>query len=144
MRFREEIQAVPRQIDITCCFVVAGILRDCDGRVLITERIGDHAFPGLCEFPGGKIKDGEESLPALKRELGEELGIEVLAQTLFMSLKHNYPDRSVSIDFYLIHTWTNTPKGRDGQALKWLRPDALEEGLLLPADGPVIRALRRL
>ena len=144
MRFREEIQAVPRQIDIVCCCVVTGILRDCDGRVLIAERIGDHAFDGLWEFPGGKIKDGEEPLSALKRELGEELGIEVLAQTLFMSLDHNYPDRSVSIDFYLINTWVNTPKGRGGQALKWLRPDALEEGLFLPADGPVIRALRRL
>jgi 8-oxo-dGTP diphosphatase len=98
----------------------------------------------LWEFPGGKIKDGEEPLLALKRELNEELGIEVLAQTLFMSLQHNYPDRSVSIDFYLIHTWTNAPKGRDGQALKWLRPDALEESFLLPADGPVIRALQRL
>ena len=144
MRFREEIQAVPRQIDITCCYVVAGILRDYDGRVLITERIGDHAFAGLWEFPGGKIKDGEEPLSALKRELGEELGIEVLTQTLFMNLEHNYPDRLVSIDFYLINTWTNVPKGRDGQALKWLRPDAIEEELLLPADGPVIQALRHL
>lgn len=144
MRFREEIQAVPRQIDITCCCVVAGILRDCDGRVLITERIGDHAFVDLWEFPGGKIKDGEEPLSALKRELGEELGIEVLTQTLFMNLEHNYPDRLVSIDFYLINTWTNVPKGMDGQALKWLRPDAIEEELLLPADGPVVQALRHL
>lgn len=144
MRFREEIQAVPRQIDITCCCVVAGILRDRDGRVLITERIGDHAFVGLWEFPGGKIKDGEESLSALKRELGEELGIEVLTQTLFMNLEHNYPDRLVSIDFYLINTWTNVPKGMDGQVLKWLRPDAIEEELLLPADGPVVQALRHL
>jgi 8-oxo-dGTP diphosphatase len=98
----------------------------------------------LWEFPGGKIKDGEEPLLALKRELGEELGIEVLTQTLFMNLNHNYPDRLVSIDFYLINTWTNVPKGMDGQALKWLRPDAIEEELLLPADGPVVQALRHL
>jgi len=116
--------------------VVAGILRDVNGRVLIAERIGDQAFAGLWEFPGGKIKDGEESLSALKREIDEELGIEILQPTLFMSLDHDYPDRSVSIDF--------TPEGRDGQALRWVSPDALEEDYLLPADGPVIRALRLL
>ncbi len=49
--------------------VVAGILRDDDGRVLIAERIGDQAFAGLWEFPGGKIRDGEESLSALEREI---------------------------------------------------------------------------
>jgi len=123
--------------------VVAGILRDDNGCVLIAERIGDQAFAGLWEFPGGKIKDGEESLSALKREIDEELGIEILQPTLFMSLDHDYPDGSVSIDFYLINDWSNKPEGRDGQALRWVSPDALEEDLLLPADGPVIRALRQ-
>jgi 8-oxo-dGTP diphosphatase len=120
--------------------VVAGILRDDNGCVLIAERIGDQAFAGLWEFPGGKIRDGEASLSALKREIDEELGIEILQPTLFMSLDHDYPDRSVSIDFYLINDWSNT----HGQALRWVSPDALEEDFLLPADGPVIRALRQL
>ena len=124
--------------------VVAGILRDDNGCVLIAERIGDQAFAGLWEFPGGKIKDDEESLSALRREIDEELGIEILQPTLFMSLDHDYPDRSVSIDFYLIKDWSNTPEGRDGQALRWVSPDALEEDSLLPVDGPVIRALRQL
>lgn len=112
--------------------------------MLVAERTGDHAFAGLWEFPGGKIKDGEESLSALRRELCEELGIKVLEQSLFISLHHNYPDRSVSIDFYLVSGWANTPRGRDGQALKWVKPDSLAEDSLLPADGPVIEALRRL
>ncbi len=124
--------------------VAAGILRDQSGRVLIAERTGDHLFAGLWEFPGGKLKEGEESLSALSRELGEELGIEIVDQALFMSLEHDYPDRSVSIDFYLIEHWLNTPESRDGQELKWIRPDELTEELLLPADGPVIKALQRL
>ncbi len=124
--------------------VAAGILRDQSGRVLIAERTGDHLFAGLWEFPGGKLKEGEESLSALSRELGEELGIEIVDQSLFMSLEHDYPDRSVCIDFYLIEHWLNTPESRDGQELKWIRPDELTEELLLPADGPVIKALQRL
>ncbi len=149
MWIRQEVQAVSRQTFLARngkirIRVVAGILRDDNGRVLIAERIGDQAFAGLWEFPGGKIKDGEESLSALKREIDEELGIEILQPTLFMSLDHDYPDRSVAIDFYLINDWSNTPEGRDGQALRWVSPDALEENYLLPADGPVIRALREL
>ncbi len=123
--------------------VAAGILLDSAGRVLVTERIGDHSFAGLWEFPGGKIEDGEESVSALNRELGEELGIEIVDQSLFMSLDHEYADRSVSIDFYLIENWRNTPEGRDGQALMWILPEELAEDLLLPADAPVIEALRQ-
>ncbi len=129
---------MPRQT-----YVVAGILLGEDGRVLVTERIGDHSFAGLWEFPGGKIEDGEDSLSALGRELREELGIEIVEQFLFMSLDHDYADRSVSIDFYLIKHWRNTPVGRDGQALMWILPEELAEDLLLPADAPVIEALRR-
>lgn len=144
MRFREEIQAVPRQAELGCIRVAAGILWDDDGRVLVTERTGDRAFAGLWEFPGGKLEDGEEPIFALRRELREELGIESHCETLFMSLKHDYADRSVAIDFYRIENWSNTPTGRDGQALMWIRPDDLSEELLLPADAPVVYALRRL
>ena len=129
---------MPRQT-----YVVAGILLDGHGRVLVTERIGDHSFAGLWEFPGGKIEDGEDSLSALGRELGEELGVEIVEQSLFMSLDYDYADRSVSIDFYLIKHWRNTPMGRDGQALMWILPEELAEDSLLPADAPVIEALRR-
>lgn len=89
------------------------------------------------------MMDGEQSAAALRRELHEELGIEIVDQVLFMSVEHAYPDRSVSIDFYLIEEWRNTPEGRDGQALMWISPNALSEDLLLPADSAVITALQQ-
>lgn len=135
---------MPRQTNVVAIRIAAGILRDNDGRVLIAERTGDRSFSGLWEFPGGKLKDCEESLSALRRELTEELGIDILDPVLFMSLDHDYPDRSVSIDFYLIKQWMNSPTGRDGQALAWVLPNALEENMLLPADAPVVQALRSL
>ena len=137
--FRQKIQAVPRPIN-----VAAGILLDGNGRVLITERTGNRSFAGLWEFPGGKLKDGEKSVAALHRELNEELGIEVLEQSFYMSIEHDYPDRSVSIDFYLVGQWQKKPAGKDGQALKWISPVELSEEMLLPADGPVLAALKRL
>jgi 8-oxo-dGTP diphosphatase len=60
-----------------------------------------------------------------------------------ISVEHDYVDRSVYIDFYLIEVWLNTPEGRDGQALMWIRPEELAEDLLLPADAPAIDALRQ-
>ena len=122
--------------------VVAGILEDAAGRVLITERVDDGPFHGLWEFPGGKIRHGESPSGALVRELTEEIGVEPLESTHFISLRHDYPDRSVSIDFYLVARWQNEPHGLEGQALSWVAVDDLDTAILLPANKPVVAALR--
>jgi 8-oxo-dGTP diphosphatase len=124
--------------------VAAGILRDPRGRVLITERVGGGPFQGMWEFPGGKIVGGESPEQALARELAEELGIELSAVERFMHLEHDYPDRSVSIHFFLVDAWINEPAGLEGQALRWVPPASLGDHDILPADVPVIRALQQM
>jgi 8-oxo-dGTP diphosphatase len=123
--------------------VAAGILCDADGRVLIAERLGDGPFHGLWEFPGGKIASHETPLEALSRELAEELGIEVTACASFMNLRHEYDDRVVTIEFFIVSDWNSEPVGREGQALRWVPRNRLDADELLPADVPVIEALRR-
>lgn len=124
--------------------VAAGILRDTAGRVLISERLCDGPFNGLWEFPGGKIGAGESAAQALARELEEELGIEVAAIEYFMHIEHDYPDRSVSIDFFVVSAWKNEPAGLEGQALRWVETASLADQMLLPADVPVIEALQQI
>ena len=124
--------------------VAAGVLRDSSGRVLITERVGGGPFQGMWEFPGGKIGDGESPKQALARELSEELGIEPVAVEYFMHLEHDYPDRSVSIHFFLVDGWQNEPAGLEGQALRWVPPASLGDQNILPADVPVIEALQQM
>ena len=124
--------------------VAAGILRDPHGRVLIAERLGGGAFQGMWEFPGGKIGDGESPEQALARELLEELGVELGAAERFMHLEHDYPDRSVSIHFFLVSSWSREPVGLEGQALRWVAPASLVEHDILPADLPVIEALQQM
>ncbi len=124
--------------------VAAGILFDARGRVLIAERVGGGPFQGMWEFPGGKIGDGESPEQALARELAEELGIEMGAFERFMHLEHDYPDRSVSIHFFLVSAWKNDPAGLEGQALCWVPPASLGDHELLPADVPVIEALQQM
>lgn len=141
MWFWKEIQAVPRQTGLRRINVVAGILCDSMGRVLIAERIGDNPFSGLWEFPGGKIAVGESAEGALARELLEELGVELLDYTHLLNVDHDYSDRNVSIRFYRVTNWRNEPQGLDGQQLRWVNTDDLDASQLLPADLPVIDVL---
>jgi 8-oxo-dGTP diphosphatase len=122
--------------------VAAGILRDTAGRVLISERLCVGPFNGLWEFPGGKIGAGESAADALRRELAEELGVTVTAAQPFMELHHEYPDRTVHLEFFLVTSWQGEPAGLEGQGIRWLSVSELDAGVLLPADAPVIEALR--
>jgi len=122
--------------------VVAGILRDADGRVLIAQRpVGKH-LAGRWEFPGGKLAPGESPAAGLRRELAEELGIEMLAARPLLRIRHKYHDRRVLLDFWTVTRYRGVPASHDGQALDWVAPDNLPAHDLLEADRPVIAALR--
>ena len=123
--------------------VAAGILCDASGRVLIAERLDDGPFHGMWEFPGGKIALDETPVEALSRELAEELGIEVTVCASFMNLRHEYDDYVVTIEFFIVSDWNSEPIGREGQALRWVPRDRLDADELLPADVPVVKALRQ-
>lgn len=124
--------------------VVAAALYDAAGRVLIAQRPAGKHLAGRWEFPGGKVAAGESEGAALVRELREELGIEVIASRPFMRLEHFYPDRSVELSMWIIERFAGTPRGLDGQALRWVAPAGLPDEDLLEADRPFIEVLRHL
>lgn len=123
--------------------MVAAALVDSDGRVLISQRPAEKMLGGLWEFPGGKIEAGERPEQALIRELDEELGITVreacLAPLTFAS--HAYPDMHLLMPLFICRRWEGTPASREGQLLKWVRPRALRDFPMPPADEPLIPAL---
>ena len=96
------------------------------------------------EFPGGKLAEGESAKDALRRELGEELGIEITSCEHFHRLEHDYPDMRVVIDFFLVRKWLGTPSGVEGQAVQWFSPSEMPPELLLPADAPILEQLKEL
>jgi len=122
--------------------VAAGILRNTGGQVLITERIETGPYCDLWEFPGGKIHAGESALGALKRELLEEIGIEATAIEPFMNLTHEYADRTVELEFFDVTEWSGEPAGLEGQQIRWVDISDLRADELLPADAPVVSALK--
>lgn len=123
--------------------VVAGALFDAQGRVLIAQRPAGKHMAGGWEFPGGKLETNEDRFEGLKRELREELGVEVLSATPLISYEHAYAERAVLLDLWLVHEFTGTPQSLDAQALRWVNIDELESVGLLEADRPMIGALKK-
>ena len=123
--------------------VVAVALVDPDNRVLIAERPAGKALAGLWEFPGGKVEPGERPEEALIRELREELGITVreacLAPLTFAS--HAYPDMHLLMPLFICRRWEGVAASLEGQPLKWVRPRALRDFPMPPADAPLIPTL---
>jgi 8-oxo-dGTP diphosphatase len=123
--------------------VAACALVDPDRRVLIAQRPEDKMFPGLWEFPGGKLEEGETPEAALIRELHEELGISTqsacLAPLAFVS--HAYESFHLLMPLYVCRKWQGTPQPIEHVALKWVRPQALRDYPMPPADEPLIAAL---
>lgn len=125
------------------CRVSAGILRDATGRVLIAQRPPDKHMAGWWEFPGGKAAADESGAEALARELSEELGIRIGNAEPLLQLRHDYPDRTVELDVFVVADFQGEARGLEGQALRWVAPEALSAEPLLPADRPIVEALIR-
>jgi 8-oxo-dGTP diphosphatase len=123
--------------------VVAGVLYDERGRVLIAQRPAGKALAGRWEFPGGKVADGEAPFDALVRELEEELGLVVASATPLMDYAVSYPGRTIRLDVWVVGEWSGTARGLDGQAFEWVVPAELGNHDILEADAPIIEALTR-
>jgi mutator protein MutT len=122
--------------------VVVGILIDADRRVLIAQRPAGKHLAGGWEFPGGKLEPGEHRLQGLARELLEELGIRIQTPRPLIRVKHQYPNFHVLLDVWVVRQFLGTPQGLEGQALRWCAVADLASANLLPADKPIVAALR--
>lgn len=125
------------------CFiqVVAGaVIRH--EQVLIARRPTHLHQGGLWEFPGGKVESGETLERALRRELREELGIEVTASRPLIRVRHAYPDKAVELDVYKVTAFSGEPEGREGQAVRWVAKQALTDYRFPAANRPIVSAVR--
>ena len=109
--------------------------------MLIARRPPGRHLSGLWEFPGGKLELGEGPARALVRELAEELGISVIRSEPFGRVVHDYPDRLVILHVRRVLEFTGVPRGREGQALAWVRPAALSDWAMPQANRVVARAV---
>lgn len=130
--------------------VAAGVLvrqqPDKEPEILLAQRPEGKHMAGYWEFPGGKFEAGETAHQALARELQEEIGVCISASEKasmpLIQLVHHYPERSVRLHVRLVTEWSGELQSLDQQALAWVPQSQLQDWRLLPADGPIVRAIQ--
>lgn len=126
--------------------VAAAAIVDVDNRILLARRPAGRSMAGLWEFPGGKVEPGESPEKALRRELQEELGIDVCPSCLhpLTFASHAYEKFHLLMPLFLCRQWDGVVSAREGQELAWVLPKRLTDFPMPPADEPLIAPLRDL
>ena len=123
--------------------IAVGIIRNQQGEIFITQRAADAHMANKLEFPGGKIEVGETPEQALVRELQEETGITPTKFSLFHQLAYEFPDRRVTLWFFMVESWEGEPWGKEGQPGQWVAQNSLVAADFPPANEPVISKLQQ-
>jgi mutator protein MutT len=113
-----------------------------NGKLLIAQRPADSHLGGLWEFPGGKCEPGENSEQCLVREIREELGVEISVGELFEEVRHDYPEKSVHLKFFLCRLLSGEPQPLDCAALKWVEKSQLGAHDFPAADAQLLEKLK--
>lgn len=122
--------------------IAVGIIRDPQRRIFLTQRAADSHMACKWEFAGGKLEPGETAEQALRRELNEEVGIEVMACQPFATIEHKYDDRHVTLNFFLVEQWQGEPWGREGQPQRWVKQSELNAEDFPPANAEIVARLK--
>jgi 8-oxo-dGTP diphosphatase len=120
--------------------VSAGLIMK-EGKILVTQRKEDSSHGLLWEFPGGKVKEGEEPREALRRELKEELDVEVEVGRMFDAVFHSYPEYPILLLVYRCWIEKGSLKPMGCHDLQWVNLRELEKLVMPPADDPIRKHL---
>lgn len=129
----------------TVMLVVAAMIRDGAGRILMQQRPDGKAHAGLWEFPGGKVEPHENPKDSLVREIEEELGLHLLAADLepvaFAESAGNPGERAIVILLYSVRWWRGEPEAREGGDLAWIEPSEINHLPMPPLDVELVERL---
>ncbi|HLD84640.1 MAG TPA: 8-oxo-dGTP diphosphatase MutT [Coxiellaceae bacterium] len=120
---------------------VIGILINDRNDVLIALRPPHVTYPGVWEFPGGKIEQDETPETALIRELKEEIGIDVKTCEFFLKTIHDTAKKQTTLHAYKILKFHGSPYGAETQEIRWVPINTLKNYEFPKANASVIRAL---
>lgn len=125
--------------------VVGAILENPNGDIFCAMRPKDKTFPGMWEFPGGKIEEGEESKRALEREIKEELNIDIRADKLFDEVQKEYEEFVIKLSTYSCTVLDFSEfKLIEHQEFKWMKKESLMTLSWVPTDIPTVEKLVNL
>ncbi len=122
--------------------VAAGLIHH-EGRYLIARRKPGVHLAGYWEFPGGKREPGESFEDCLRRELLEELSIQVDVPVPYRIIRHDYFEKTVELHFYRCAIEEGQATPNDCAEIRWVLPEELRHFKFPPADQVIIDALQR-
>ena len=122
--------------------VTAAVIGGPDGRILVCSRPAGTHMAGKWEFPGGKIEPGETAEACIRREIREELGMEITVGPVLTVMKHDYGIKYVRVTFFLAVS-DDAPSAKDHQGFRWVTPEEIVSVDFLDADRPVAEEIRK-
>ena len=122
--------------------VAVGVVYDKQGLVLVGQRIVKDLYFQKWEFPGGKLESGETVEQALVREFQEETDVRILSSKPLMLVEHDYPDRYVRLHVHTITHFEGRVESKEGQALKWVSLQELNELDFLQGNQVILEKLQ--
>ncbi|CAM3981940.1 Nudix family hydrolase [Vreelandella rituensis] len=129
---------VKRRVHVAAAAIISADKK----QVLIARRPSSVDHGGLWEFPGGKLAPYETGLEGLKRELHEELGVEIVRAQPLIRVHHEYPDKHILLDVWQVHEFSGEPFGREGQAVRWVAMHELANYPFPAANLPILQAVK--
>ena len=111
------------------------------GKLLITRRPEGRHFEGMWEFPGGKLESNESLRQCLKREIREELGMDVSVNRRILTVQQEYDERIVTLNFFECACFRGSPKSLEGQEVLWVDLEDLRQYPFPPPDEKIIETL---
>ncbi len=122
--------------------VAIGIIQNSKQQVLVSRRKAESHLGGLLEFPGGKVEKNESPPDALKRELSEELNIDVLDISPLIQIPYNYPNRNVLLNTFLVNEYHGNIIANENQTIMWKFLHSLDEKQFPDANIGILNALK--
>ncbi len=120
--------------------VVAAVIKDENG-IFATAR-GYGEIKGLWKFPGGKIESGETPQKALKREIKEELDVEIKVNDLINTIEYDYPAFHLSMDCFWCEIVSGELVLKEAEEARWLTEESIDEMVWLPADLKLVSKIK--
>lgn len=130
--------------------VAVAVIINQNNEILIAKRDKSQDQGNKWEFPGGKIEGGETRLHALKREIFEELDIEIQSATEMLEVTHEYiesdsnKNKTVTLAVFEVREWQGEPRGAEGQPIRWIKKTEFDDYEFPAANADVISRIRSI
>ncbi|MGB7440054.1 MAG: 8-oxo-dGTP diphosphatase MutT [Coleofasciculaceae cyanobacterium] len=132
----EELPPLPHKI------IGVAVIKNLEGQILIDRRLPKGEMGGLWEFPGGKVESGETIEECIKREIKEELGIEIEVAEHLITINHTYSSFHITLTVHHCRHLTGVPQPLECDEVRWVTIDQIDQFTFPKANIEIINALR--